>query len=141
MQRCDGGTCRTIFGGNAGGLAVSPDDRRLAFLASDDRGYVADWITTDGLGKVHMVTEVEAQCRPVWSDARNLWLALRKGRRIVWTQFDTDSGRPTGRTSEGTRDCTDGYEDPASPVQESVAIERTVNSQVRSLPEKYLPTR
>ena len=141
VQRCDGTGCRTLFEGEASMLSLSPDDKRLAFLTEENRGHVIRWIATDGQGGGREVTVVDAGCTPVWSNEKDLWIALRNGRRVVWTEFDSDSAKPTGRTSAGTRDCTDTIADPAAPGEEAVKIESAFQSQVRVLPAKYLPGR
>ena len=141
LQRCDGTGCRTLFKGDAGTLSLSPDDRRLAFLAEENRGHVIRWVATDGQGGGREVAVVDTACTPVWSNEKDLWVALRNGRRVIWTEFDTDTAKPTGRTSPGTRDCTDNVPDPASPGEEAVKIEFAFRSQVRLLPAKYLPGR
>ena len=141
VQRCDAAGCRVLFKGEAGMLSLSPDDRRLSFMTEQNRGHVIRWVATDGQGGGREVTVVDTGCVPVWSNERDLWVALRNGRRVVWTEFDSDSAKPTGRTSPGTRDCTDSIPDPAAPGQEAVKIEFASRAQVRVLPIKYLPTR
>ena len=139
VQRCDGAVCRALFKGEAGMLSLSPDDRRLAFMTEQNRGHVIRWVATDGQGGGREVAVVDTGCNPVWSNEKDLWVALRNGRRVVWTEFDTDSAKPTGRTSAGTRDCTDTIADPAAPGEEAVKIEFAFQSQVRVLPAKELP--
>jgi serine/threonine protein kinase len=141
LQRCDASGCGTLFDGNAGTLSISPDDRRLAFLADENRGHVIRWVPTDGQGAGREVAVVDTACSPVWSNGKDLWIALRNGRRVTWTEFDTDTARPTGRTLPGTRDCTDNVPDPSSPGDEAVKVEVAVRSQLRVLPSKYLPGR
>jgi hypothetical protein len=141
VQRCADGGCRTLFKGEAGMLSLSPDDRRLAFLTEQNRGHVIRWVATDGQGGGREVTVVDTGCNPVWSSDKDLWVALRDGRRVIWTEFDSDSAKPTGRTSAGTHDCTDSLPDPAAPGEEAVKIEFAFQSQVRVLPNKYLPSR
>jgi hypothetical protein len=139
VRRCDRTDCRQIFEGDSGWLALSPDDSRLAFLATDNRGHVIRWIAADGLGGGREIVGVDTGCTPAWANDRDLWVAVRKGRKVIWTEFDTDSAVPTGRTSPGTTDCTDGVADPASPIKAAVRIETTMRSQIRLLPGKYLP--
>jgi Protein kinase domain len=141
LQRCDDSGCRTLFKGEAGTLSLSPDDRRLAFLTEENRGHVIRWAATDGQGGGREVAVVDTACNPVWANERDLWVALHHGRRVTWTEFDSDTARPTGRTLAGTRDCTDNVPDPASPGMEAVKIEFAVRSQIRVLPAKYLPGR
>ena len=141
LERCDASGCGTLFKGNAGTLSVSPDDRRLAFLADENRGHVIRWVPTDGRGAGREVAVVDTACRPVWSNEKDLWIVLHNGRHVTWTEFDTDTARPTGRTLPGTRDCTDNVPDPASPGEEAVKVEFAFRSQVRLLPAKELPGR
>jgi len=141
LQRCDESGCRTLFNGDAGALSLSPHDRRLAFETEENRGHVIRWVATDGHGEGREVAVVDAACTPVWSNEKDLWVALHNGRRVTWTEFDTDTARPTGRTSAGTRDCSDNVPDPASPGDDAVKIEFAVRSQIRLLPAKYLPGR
>ena len=141
LRRCDRAGCRQIFEGSAGWLALSPDDRRLAFMGSDNRGHVIRWIAADGLGGGREIVGVDTECAPAWANDRALWVAVRKGGKVIWTEFDTDSATPTGRTSPGTTDCTDGVSDPASPAKAAARIETTFRTQLRFLPEKFLPGR
>jgi hypothetical protein len=141
VRRCDRAGCRQIFEGSSEWLALSPNGSRLAFLASDNRGHVIRWIAADGLGGGREIVGVDTACAPSWANDSALWIAVRKGRKVIWTEFDTDSAAPTGRTSPGTIDCTDGLADPASPDKPAVRIEATVRSQLRFLPRKYLPAR
>jgi hypothetical protein len=139
IQQCDGTGCRALFKGVAALLSLSPDDSRLAFMTEQNRGHVIRWVATDGHGGGREVTVVDTGCNPVWSNEKDLWVALRDGRRVVWTEFDSDSAKPTGRTSAGTRDCTDTIADPAAPGEEAVKVEFAAHSQVRVLPAKDLP--
>ena len=139
LERCKDGRCRVVKESAAGAFALSPDGSRIAYLRPDNRGLVAAWIVEDGRGGEHEVTVTDAACSPGWSTDKHLWVALRRRRQVVWTEFDTDAGRPTGRTSLGTRDCADGVQDPASPVQPSVRLEFDCTSEVRLLGAKYLP--
>jgi serine/threonine protein kinase len=141
MKRCRGGECDLIFRGDLNGFVVSPDDNRIAFESSDSGGHAVRWIYSDGREGVHELVETDTQCSLRWSNAEDLWVALRKGRRVIWTELDTNTSRPTGRTFPGTRDCTDGNEDPAAPVREAVEEEDSSRVQLRLLPEKYLPGR
>jgi hypothetical protein len=139
VRRCDRAGCRRIFEGNSGWLTLSSDDRRLAFLSSDNRGHVVRWIAADGSGGGREIAEVDIGCAPAWENDRDLWIALRKGRKLIWTEFNTDSAVPTGRTSPGTSDCIFGVVDPASPIKAPSRVEVTFRTQLRFLPEKYLP--
>jgi hypothetical protein len=139
IRRCDVRGCRTIFTLPAGALALSPDDKRLAFITADSGSRSVRWISSDGGGDARGLAESETGCSPVWSTAKNIWVSLRKGREVLWEEIDTDSGRPTGHTVRGSRDCTSGIEDPARPLHDPVEIEIGYRSQLRMLPAKYLP--
>ncbi|HVV50674.1 MAG TPA: serine/threonine-protein kinase [Polyangia bacterium] len=138
ILRCESSVCRMIYSGRAVLPALSPNDRRLAFLSFDSGGRRVRWISSDGSGPVHEVAESQNGCSSVWSDDRDIWISLRKGRRLIWTEFNTDSARPTGRTSPGRHDCTDGLDDFQRPLHSPVELEINSRSQVRFLPATYL---
>jgi hypothetical protein len=134
VWRCDGAGCRVIVKGEVSGLALSSDDKRLAFVAAGNRGPLISWISADGSGPTHEVAESDTYCRPLWSNEKDIWVSLRRGARVVWTEIDTNSNRSTGRTLPGTRDCSEGYADPTTPVREPVTVETTFRAQLRRLP-------
>ncbi|HLK88763.1 MAG TPA: serine/threonine-protein kinase [Polyangia bacterium] len=140
IRRCDAQGCRTISTGASVLTALSPDDRRLAFVTYDSGPRAVRWMSADGTGPVHQIAELETGCTPIWSSPTLLWISHRKGRRLVWTELDTDSGRATGRTSAGRHDCMDGRDDPAKPLHDPVEIQIGSRSEIRLLPSKYLPT-
>jgi hypothetical protein len=90
---------------------------------------------------VHDVTATETGCRPGWSSERTLWVSRRDGKEIVWTEVEVDGGRPTGKRTPGSRDCSDGREDPLSPVDPDVRVVSERRSQLRVLPMRYLDER
>lgn len=139
IARCDQNGCRTIFQRPAGIIAVSPDDTRLAFTMADSSGLRIRWISSDGTGPVHEITESDNICPPIWASDKDVWVSLRKGRQQVWTEIDTDTAQPTGRTSPGSGNCADGLPDPQRPLHDPVEIEVNFRSQLRLLPSKYLP--
>jgi serine/threonine protein kinase len=139
IMACDAAGCRTVLAGAVGGgLAISPDDRRLLFAAPTNRGMAVRWIALDG-GTVHDVTQAEPDCLPAWSSSSTVWTLRRLGGIPGWIEVDADSGRPTGRFVPTSHDCSDGAPDPNSPVPADVraVIDRT--SQLRLLPTQYLP--
>src|SRR6185312_12454664 len=139
VERCDRAGCRMIFSGPVGTISVSPDDKRLAFTTIDNSGAAVRWMWSDGSGSVHVVTDTQNVCGPIWASNKNLWVSLRKGHQEVWTEIDTDRERSTGRTSPASNGCADGYPDPLRPLHESVELEVNFRSQLRLLPSKYLP--
>jgi hypothetical protein len=136
IRRCDRDGCRDIFHGFAMGLDASPDGRRLAYVTMDKRGSIVQWISADG-GEPHTVAETETVCPVGWSSADTLWVSRRQGRKIVWTEVNADTGRETGKTSPGGRDCADSRPDPASPVSD-LRIVYDQTSQIRLVPNEHL---
>jgi serine/threonine protein kinase len=139
IERCDRQGCRPILQAPAGVLAVSPDDRRLAFTVVDSGGVTVRWMSTDGTGGVHQITETDNVCDPLWASNKNVWVSFRKGREHVWTEIDTDTGQRTGRTFRGSNDCADGLPDPLRPVYPPIENEVNVRTQFRLLSVKDLP--
>jgi hypothetical protein len=131
IRRCDSAGCREIFVGFAMGLAASPDGRRLAFVTLDKRGPVVQWIPADGSGEPRDIAESETGCPVGWASPDTLWISRRRGKQIVWTEVDADSGRETGKSVPGSHDCYDGRPDPASPVNPDLRIVYDQTSQVR----------
>jgi serine/threonine protein kinase len=138
IKRCGSGGCRTLLEGGGSGLAISPDDERLAFLYLGNKGVVVRWMSTEG-GEVHDVAETETACAPEWSSNRTLWISRRRGQRPVWTEVDADTGKPTGKVAMGLKECTSGENDPASPASPDVRVTVERKTQLRLLPRKYLP--
>jgi hypothetical protein len=139
IERCDRGGCRTIFSRPVGMIAISPDDKRLAFMVADSGGLRIRWISSDGTGPIHEITNTDNICPPIWASEKDVWVSLRRGRQQVWTEIDADTGRLTGRTFPGSRNCADGMPDPKHPQRDPVEVEFTFRSQLRLLPSKYLP--
>ena len=138
IGRCDGDGCLRIVSESVFSFALSPDDRRVAFIAADNGGRAILWISGDGTGPLHQIADAETGCQPIWSNAKDIWVSLRQGRRVIWTEIDTDTAKPTGRTSPGLRDCTDGLANPARPLHGPAEIELHGRFQVRLLPNRYL---
>jgi hypothetical protein len=139
VWRCDAQGCRSIASLPTGKLALSPDDKRLAFITADSGSRTVRWISSDGSGQTHEIAENETGCGPIWSTPKDIWISRRKGRDLSWVEIDSDTGRATGRTAPGGRDCTNGAEDRRRPIHDPVEVEADLRSQVRMLPAKYLP--
>ena len=137
IQRCDAAGCRPISDIAVLELAVSPDGDKLAFVTNGGRGPMIRWMSALG-GPAHDVTDTETGCRPGWSSNRTLWVSRRNGKGFLWTEVEVDSGRPTGKSVPGSRDCTDGWGDPLSPVDPDVRVRTERRSQLRFLPSRYL---
>src|SRR4030095_5369565 len=95
------------------------------------------WVGVDG-GDVHDVIETETGCPVGWTSSRTLWVSRRRGGSFTWTEVDVDSHRETGRTQPGSRDCSDGRQDPESPVDPDLRIVYQQKSQIRLLGRKFL---
>jgi hypothetical protein len=136
IRRCDGKACRDIFQGFAIGLDASPDGRRLAYVTLSKRGPIVQWISADG-GEPHDVAETETACPVGWATRDTIWVSRRRGPKFVWTEVNADTGRETGKTSPGGRDCADTRPDPASPVSDlRVVYDQT--SQIRFIRNEHL---
>ena len=136
IRRCTSTGCETISNVSVFGLAASPAGDRLSFVTTGKRGPVVQWMSTRG-GLVHDVTNTETGCAPGWSSPRTLWVSRRQGKEILWTEVEVDGGRPTGKTVPGSRDCSDGPEDPVSRGPD-VRVLSDRRSQLRLLPMRYL---
>jgi hypothetical protein len=137
IKRCRDSECRVLAQLTSQGLSVSPDGKRLAFVALVPRGPVAGWIPSEG-GDLHHVVDSETACTTGWASNQTLWVSRRRDGRILWTEVDADTSKETGRSVPGQRDCTDGNEDPASPVNPDLRVIRDSVSQLRLLPRAYL---
>jgi Tol biopolymer transport system component len=121
----------------ASSVSMSPDGKRLAFLTFENRGPIVSWMATEG-GQVHEIGESETACAPGWASADSLWIARRRNGKPIWTEVDVDTGRETGTIVPGSRQCSDGWPDPASPVDPDLRIVFDQTSQLRLLPREYL---
>jgi hypothetical protein len=106
-------------------------------VSIDKRGSIVQWISADG-GEPHDVAETETTCQVGWATADTIWVSRRRGRKIVWTEVEADTGHETGRTVPGTRDCNDSRPDPASPVNADLSIVYDQTSQIRLVPHEHL---
>jgi len=140
IRRCDRRGCREIYQGFAIGLSASPDGKRLVFLTMDTRGSVVRWIGTDG-GETHEVADSETTCPAGWATNQTVWVSRRREGKLLWTEVDADSGKETGQTVPGTRDCSDARPDPASPVNPDLRIVYDQTSQIRLLAKDHLAQR
>jgi hypothetical protein len=137
ITRCERGKCRRLSSIAAHSLAVSPDGRRLVVLTFDQRG-VEVWLLKSDTGEARYISESETGCRPGWASMDSLWISRRRAGEFVWVEVNADSGRETGRVVRGSRDCSDGGFDPASPVDPNIRIVNDQTSQLRLLDMKFL---
>lgn len=137
IRRCDDSDCRDIFSGVAAYPTVSPDGTRIAFMAYEARGPVVYWERAEG-GPIHEVSETETACAAGWASSQTLWISRRRDGKVIWTQVDADSGRELGQTVAGSRDCSDGRPDPASPIDPGLRIVYDQRSQLRLLAREHL---
>jgi hypothetical protein len=89
-------------------------------------------------GPAHDVTDSETGCQAGWASNNTLWVSRRRDGKILWTEVDADSGKETGKTVPGERDCSDGGNDPASPVDTDLRVVASRVSQLRLLPRAQL---
>jgi len=137
VKRCADKTCRVLAEKAIYGVAVSPDGKRLAFVTLASRGPLVGWMPTDG-GASRDVADSETGCPIGWASNTTLWVSRRRDGKILWTEVDADSGKETGKTVPGQRDCSDGGTDPLSPVHPDLRIIASRQSQLRLLPRGYL---
>jgi hypothetical protein len=134
---CEATGCRPLLRDSGMDLAISPNDRRIAFLSVDNRGTIIRWMNVKG-AEVHDLIETETACGPIWSSDRDLWVSRRRGHETVWTEIDVETGDPTGKIIPGTQDCSDGTTDPASPTNAGARLVIDRKSQLRLLPADLL---
>jgi len=138
VVRCDAVGCRSLIDRQGMSLSISPDGKRLAVVStSGKKGPIVEIVDAAG-GRARELAEIETGCRPGWASNSALWLARRQGGSVVWTEIDADTGKVTGRSVPGSRDCADGKPDPASPTERDVHVVYEQISQVRLLPRAYL---
>jgi tRNA A-37 threonylcarbamoyl transferase component Bud32 len=137
IMRCDDLGCRRLVERASFGLSVSPDGTRLAFMTHEKQGPIVEWMNVDG-GEIHAVAETETGCDAGWGSAQTLWVSRRRDGKVTWTEIDADSGAETGRTVPGTRDCSTGDPDPASPVNPDLPVIVSRPSQLRLVGNEHL---
>jgi tRNA A-37 threonylcarbamoyl transferase component Bud32 len=137
IKRCSEKECRVLAERIVYGLSASPDGTRLAFVTLASRGPLVGWMPADG-GPAHDVTDSETGCQAGWASNNTLWVSRRRDGKILWTEVDADSGKETGKTVPGERDCSDGGNDPASPVDTDLRVVASRVSQLRLLPRAQL---
>ncbi len=142
LRRCDQGGCRQIFEGSTRWAAVSPDDSRLAFLESDNRGHVIRWIAADGRGGGREIVGVDTGCAARLGERQG-----SLGRGTQRAEGDLDGvryrlgapDRPYAGREPPTAQM--GLPTPRHPSRRRSRIETSFRGQLRFLPEKYLPGR
>lgn len=130
--RCSVRGCVRISEQATTDLDVSPDGKRIAYLAISPRGSIVRWISIDG-GAAHEVGAAESDCGPTWASPTTIWTSRRRGEQFIWTEVDADSGIETGSIRPAGRGCLEGYEDPASPVRPDLRVITSFESELRFL--------
>ena len=131
LHHCSDAGCTRIFGGWTEGLALSPDESRIAFLTNTNRGVRVNWIPSAG-GPIHEVSDSETWCFPGWASERTLWVSHRRRGVFMWTEVDADTAHETGRTVPGSDACWNGSApDPLSPANPNARIIVEQTSQIR----------
>jgi hypothetical protein len=140
VVRCDQAGCRRIADRQAMSLSVSPDGRHLAIVALGPRGPVVEVSGPNG-DRIRELVETETACKPQWASPNTLWVSRRRGMRTVWTEVDVESGRETGKSVSGLRDCADGRPDPQAPGQPEWRVVHNLTAQLRLVGPEYLTRR
>jgi hypothetical protein len=135
--RCTAAGCTRLLDIPSVGNDVSPDGKRLLYLASSGSGPRVRWMTIDGK-TVRDVSDSETTCSPGWSSPTTIWVSRRLAGRLIWTEVDADTAAPTGKVHPGRKSCLDGADDPDSPVHSDVRIVTRVTSQLRFIPADKL---
>ncbi len=137
IMRCDRTGCRGIADRVVAHLAISGDGRRLAFVTLDQGGPGVE-VMDLGTGGIRRLAETGSTCQLGWASAETLWISRRRDGKIVWTEINAESGHETGRSIPGSRDCSDGWPDPQSPVLQDPRIDLSQTSQLRLLGKEHL---
>jgi hypothetical protein len=132
-----GASCLRLMDGMAVSVAASPNGQRVAATLITERGPFVRWIRNTG-GEAHDVAPSETFCASGWSSDRTLWISRRKLGRLLWTEVVADTGEETGKTAPAAKECTDGLQDPLSPVNPDVRIVVRRTSEIRLLPREVL---
>ena len=77
------------------------------------------------------MADSEGACFPGWSSDKTIWVSRRVRGLPTWVEVDADTGKATGRTQPGLKDCMDGDEDPLSPVSPDLRVITKRTSEVR----------
>ena len=137
LEQCRETGCRVLAEHSSYGVSASPDGKRLAFVKLATRGPLVGWMPVDG-GAIHDVVDTETACAIGWASNQTLWVSRRRDGKFLWTEVDADSGKETGQTVPGQRDCSDGGSDPLSPVNPDLRVIAERVSQLRLLPRAQL---
>ena len=118
---------------------VSPDGRRIAIWCTtgDKRGPLVKVADADG-GRLRELMETETAASRDGRRTTRIWVSRRRGARILWTEVEVDSGRETGRSVQGSRDCADGRPDPQSRCARTCASCTNRPSELRLLGKQAL---
>ena len=137
LEQCRETGCRVLAEHSSYGLSVSPDGQRVAFVKLASRGPLVGWMPAAG-GATHEVVDTETACAIGWASNQTLWVSRRRDGKFLWTEVDADTGKETGHTVLGQRDCSDGGGDPLSPVNPDLRVIAERVSQLRLLPRAQL---
>jgi hypothetical protein len=136
ILRCHASQCDQVFRGVVWRLALSPSGNRLLVLNSANHGFRVHVISSAG-GDPREVSDSETACSPGWSSERSAWISRRRGRGFAWVEVDVDTRRETGREQPASKNCSEGRDDPTSPVAElRLVSEFTSQVRVLDLPRK-----
>jgi hypothetical protein len=114
-------------------IAMAPDGKRLALAKPSPAAFVASWMSlTDR--QLHEIGISDSNCEISWASNHSVWLAKRRGGRLLWIEVDVDTRAETGQAVEGAHICANGLPDPQSPGNKDLRVETTTTSEIRSVP-------
>ena len=133
LRRCEGAACLTLAR-DVYGFTLSPDGQTLAVLTLRNPAIGVGLLRASGTWLAPTVLETMNVCPPAWASDTRLWVGTRHAGSNVWTELALPDGVPTGRTAPGQSDCSDGNDDPSTPVTPDVQVVRRTRSQLRFVP-------
>jgi hypothetical protein len=125
--------CATASGGCAS-IHVDPQTPTAPVL--DPSGQLLAYVTIMNIPRLHVMHRVTGSttdlgvvagnCPPFWTSPNRLWTMQAVGSRLVWSELDTDSRKPTGRSRtiepQADRECSAPADIPGIPKHRVVAL-------------------
>ncbi len=122
----DSGRCASIH--------IDPQTPTAPLL--DPSGHMLAYVTLMNIPRLHVMNRatgsttdlgvVAGNCLPFWTSSKRLWTMQAVGTRLVWSELDIDSRKPTGRSRtivpQGGRECSVPTDIPGIPEHRVVAL-------------------